>query len=232
MIIKQHIKKTHNSKTRNKSISKASSKSNIDEKIDGKIDEKIDGKIDGSLNNNLKIILNEADKITMNQLEFDTIFKEQSKILCDIKTLLNNEKKGTITKCNIIGKNDNKFNKLLDMYKKKYSRNTIYSTPTKKTKVHHKLKPKVHRKSKPSKSSKLSKPYNKTKVHRKTISSKSHRKSSKKQIHSRTTSTKKRTSRIKNIQNAAKDLNLTYPIVLLKNKKPYKNVIMIKNNKA
>jgi len=188
MIIKQHIKKKNNSKDSKDSKSSKSS---------------LDSKINGSLDNNLKTILDEADKITMNELEFDTIFKEQSKILCDIKTLLTNEKNGTITKCNIIGKNDNNFKQLLNVYKKKYSRNNIYSTLTKKNKPHRK--------------SKSSKPHRKSRISRKT--SKSIKSSKKKQSHN------------KLIQNAAKNLNLTYPIVLLKDKKPYKNVIMIKNNK-
>jgi hypothetical protein len=227
MIIKQHIKKKNNSKDSKDSKSSKSSKSSLDSKING------------SLDNNLKTILDEADKITMNELEFDTIFKEQSKILCDIKTLLTNEKNGTITKCNIIGKNDNNFKQLLNVYKKKYSRNNIYSTLTKKNKPHRKSKSsKPHRKSKSSKphrKSKSSKPHRKSKSSKPNRKSKSSKPNRKSRISRKTSksikSSKKKQSSNKLIQNAAKNLNLTYPIVLLKDKKPYKNVIMIKNNK-
>ena len=63
----------------------------------------------------LNRILEEADKITLKDLEFDRNFKEQSAILCDIKNLLQKEKGIKQSTCSLIKshKNDNSdFNQL------------------------------------------------------------------------------------------------------------------------
>ena len=78
----------------------------------------------------LLLLLNEADKITLDELEFDNILKEQSKMLCNINDIVskegnikgqikspNNEKQNPL--CNIIKlNNDSKFKKILSKYKK------------------------------------------------------------------------------------------------------------------
>jgi hypothetical protein len=98
-----------------------------------------DARINTASNQDLKLILDEADKITLTDLEFDKIFKEQTKILCDIKTILEEEKHKQISpnsigksmgKCNIAAlHNDSKFKTLLSNYKKKYSSITRISAP-------------------------------------------------------------------------------------------------------
>jgi hypothetical protein len=74
-------------------------------------------------------LLNEADKITLNDLDFDTILNEESKILCNINKIVSKEDKikgkfDTKNKdnnplCNIINSNnDSKFKNMLSKYKK------------------------------------------------------------------------------------------------------------------
>ena len=79
--------------------------------------------------NDLLSLLTEADKITLNDLDFDTILNEESKILCNINNLVNKQGKikgqfDTKNKdnnplCNIINSNsDSKFKNMLSKYKK------------------------------------------------------------------------------------------------------------------
>ena len=81
--------------------------------------------------NNLKFILDEADKITLDDIEFDNILKEQSSILCDIKQILHNESKNKNSEfiCDISNiKNDNKFKKMIKDYTTNISSNTSSSS--------------------------------------------------------------------------------------------------------
>ena len=72
-------------------------------------------------NDDLLMLLNEADHITLDDLEFDNILKEQSKILCNINHILtvehNKGKNGKINEnpvCNITNLNkDSKFKKII-----------------------------------------------------------------------------------------------------------------------
>ena len=72
-------------------------------------------------NDDLLMLLNEADHITLDDLEFDNILKEQSKILCNINHILtvehNKGKNGKINEnpvCNIKNLNkDSKFKKII-----------------------------------------------------------------------------------------------------------------------
>ena len=77
-------------------------------------------------NNDLLMLLNEADKITLNDLQFDNILKEQSQILCNINDILNEEKgiKSDKSVCNIFDmKKDSKFKEILAaMNNKKYNK--------------------------------------------------------------------------------------------------------------
>ena len=166
----------------NKSSSKSSSKSN--------------DKVDKDLN----LILDEASKITMNNLDFDKSFEEQGKILCDIKNLLSNKKSFT---CNpIITKklDDNNFNKEYQQFKKKYSTTTV---------------PVLDKSNKKQKSKTRSKLANKQ-LSKKKISKKQ---SSKKQ------STKKKFS--KKQSSKKNNLNARYPVVIIKKHTPRKNVIYV-----
>ena len=82
--------------------------------------------------NDLDIILKEADKITLDSLDFNKTFKEQGKILCDIKFMLskiknnrnnrNNENRPFTCNPIISSKlNDAKFNELFQNFKKQYN---------------------------------------------------------------------------------------------------------------
>jgi len=79
-------------------------------------------------NTKLKEILKEAEHITLDDLEYDTILQEQSNILCDIKQILHNEKYGNVDNsnkftCNIPNiKNDKTFKKLVFDYHNSNSR--------------------------------------------------------------------------------------------------------------
>ena len=68
-------------------------------------------------NSKLTTILAEAENITLDDLEFDNILKEQSQILCDIKSILhnqNNDKNKETFKCNISNlKKDIKFKSMI-----------------------------------------------------------------------------------------------------------------------
>ena len=97
-----------------------------DKKIKNKSINKSKGKSKNNYNYNkdLIMLLKEADNITLNDLEFDNILKEQSKILCNINTILNIENnkgnKDIINKnpvCDISKLNkDTKFKKLLSNF--------------------------------------------------------------------------------------------------------------------
>lgn len=143
-----------------------------------------------ALDKDLQFILEEADKITIGELEFDKLFREQSKILCDVKTLLQKDKDITnSSKCDLSTiKNDSKFKQILNNLKNKYS------TKKQNNKIHH--------------SKKTRKPAKKTSKSRISGKSKTKHSSSKNKIGK---------------------LNKDYPIILLKDNKPYKNVIMVKN---
>jgi len=71
----------------------------------------------------LKYILDEAENITLDDLDFDNLIKDQKNMLCDIRNILNMNKKDgeqANTKCNAENlKTDNKLNKIIDMYKQK-----------------------------------------------------------------------------------------------------------------
>ena len=145
-----------------------------------------------ALDKDLQFILGEADKITIGELEFDKLFREQSKILCDVKTLLQKDKDITnSSKCDLSTiKNDSKFKQIINNLKNKYSTN--------------KQNNKIH-------------------------NSKKTRKPSKSRISIKTKSKNKSKTKHSSSKNKIGKLNKDYPIILLKDNKPYKNVIMVKN---
>ena len=111
---KKNLKK-NTKNTKNKKITKTIDLVNSDKSTD---------------DNDLLLLLTEADKITLNDLDFDNILKEQSKMLCNINNIVNKEGeiKGQIKSknkdnnplCNIINtNNDSKFKSMLSNYKKK-----------------------------------------------------------------------------------------------------------------
>ena len=103
--------------------------------------------------NDLLLLLNEADKITLNDLDFDTILNEQSKMLCNINNIVNKEGKvkGQIENknkdnnplCKIINSNtDSKFKTMLSSYKKQLFDKSKISKKQKTKKSLKKSKPK------------------------------------------------------------------------------------------
>ena len=103
--------------------------------------------------NDLLLLLNEADKITLNDLDFDTILNEQSKMLCNINSIVNKEGKvkGQIENknkdnnplCKIINSNnDSKFKTMLSNYKKQLINKNKMSKKQKTKKSLKKFKPK------------------------------------------------------------------------------------------
>jgi len=165
--------------------------------------------------------LNEADKITLNDLDFDTILNEESKILCNINKIVSKEDKtkgkfDTKNKdnnplCNIINSNnDSKFKSMLSKYKKNLlseSKKSLKKSSPKKTfksinlikhkptSIKYNLNKSRSKKSKSKKSrskkSRSNKPRTKKSSHRKTRTKKSR---SKKSNH-RKTRTKKSSHR-------------------------------------
>ena len=88
-------------------------------------------------NNNdlgLKELLEEADKITLDDLDFNKILKEQSSILCDIKKMIhyeNNANNKEPFKCDIMNlKNDKKLQIMINKYKKNYKNNNNLNLKT------------------------------------------------------------------------------------------------------
>ena len=103
--------------------------------------------------NDLLSLLTEADKITLNDLDFDTILNEESKILCNINNLVNKQGKikgqfDTKNKdnnplCNIINSNsDSKFKNMLSKYKKQLISKSKMSKTKKSSKISKKTKSK------------------------------------------------------------------------------------------
>ena len=73
---------------------------------------------------NIEEILTEADKITIDDLEFDNIIKEQPQMICNINKMLNIKKgKTDTTKCNIKNiKNDKELKLLIKDFDKNYKK--------------------------------------------------------------------------------------------------------------
>ena len=105
-------------------------------------------KITNNNNNNnknivgLKTLLEEADKITLDDLDFNKILQEQSSILCDIKRILhyeNNPNNKEEFKCNIMHlKKDKKLHHMINEYKNnnknsKNKFNILNSSPKKRS---------------------------------------------------------------------------------------------------
>lgn len=64
-----------------------------------------------SFNEELRELLNQADKITLRDLEFDRLFKEQGAILCDIRSVL---KDGAA--CKLISQNPAQERRFTELY--------------------------------------------------------------------------------------------------------------------
>ena len=108
----------------------------------------------------LKELLKEADKITLDDLDFNKILKEQSSILCNIQKMLhyeNNKNNKEPFKCNIMNlKNDANLKKIINEYKNnnivnanKYLVSKQISKSRKKSKVQLRTKSKAQSKTKP-----------------------------------------------------------------------------------
>ena len=184
--------------------------------------------------NDLENILNQAENITLESLDFNKTFKEQGKILCDIKYMLsknanntNNAKNGNnIDKpftCNpIISSklNNNKFNELYQKFKKNYIISKLEKKTNSKKNIKQKLKtsisPTLHTLPTKHKLNKLNK-LNKSK-NKKISKNKNKKKSS-----------KKKSLLGKNKRKSSKkyELNTRYPIVIIKKRTPRKNVIYL-----
>ena len=160
-------------------------------------------------NNNTDIdldkILKEAENITLDSLDFNKTFKEQGKILCEIKYMLsknNRNNDNTPFTCNpVISKklNDTSFNKLYQKFKEqnkllgsKISKSSIIKIKSSKKNKQSKLKSKIYSSSYKSKTSKTNNTNN---------------------------TNNKKTTKYK--------LNTRYPIVIIKKRTPRKNVIYL-----
>ena len=145
-------------------------------------------------------ILKEAENITLDSLDFNKTFKEQGKILCEIKNMLSKNNRNNDNKpftCSpIISRklNDTKFNELYQKFKQN---NKIQGS---------KIFTSSRRKSKSSKKNKL------------TV--KSSRAISKSKINK--TSNARKSNKITKYK-----LNTRYPIVIIKKRTPRKNVIYL-----
>jgi uncharacterized UPF0160 family protein len=156
--------------------------------------------IKNNTSNDLDIILKEAEHITLDNLDFNKTFKEQGKILCDIKNMLsksknnknnrNNQNKSFACNPIISSKlNNAKFNEIYQRYKKQ---NNL-------------LNMKISSRKKTSKNINLN--LSKSKILSKMSSLKS------------SSSKRKKTTKYK--------INTRYPIVIIKKRTPRKNVIYL-----
>ena len=94
-------------------------------------------------NDDILMLLKEAEHITLDDLNFDNILKEQKQILCNINTILKEENKDISklssnkqkSSCNIDNlKNDTKFKNILSKYKLTAKKHKIKEPSGKKTK--------------------------------------------------------------------------------------------------
>ena len=151
-------------------------------------------------------ILKEAENITLDSLNFNKTFKEQGKILCEIKNMLskNNRKNDNAPfTCNpVISKklNDTSFNELYQKFKKN---NNIVSN---KISTLSRIRSKTIKKNKRSKTS-----------------SKDYRAKSKSSPKPKSSDNKKKVSE----KLSKYKLNTRYPIVIIKKRTPRKNVIYL-----
>jgi hypothetical protein len=162
----------------------------------------------------LNKILKEAQTITLDSLDFNKTFKEQGKILCEIKHMLSRNNKNNDNKpftCNpIISKKlDNaSFNQLFQKFKAKNNlANGKISTTSQSIK----------------KSIKKQRQRAKSKASNRKASS---RKASSRKASSRKASSRKASSR-KSSNKTKYKLNTRYPIVIIKKRTPRKNVIYL-----
>jgi len=148
-------------------------------------------------------ILKEAENITLDSLDFNKTFKEQGKILCEIKYMLsknnrNNDNMPFICNPVISQKlNDTSFNKLYQKFKQQNKLLGSNISTSSRTKIK---------------------------------SSKKYKKSKSKTSHSNSISKSKinNTSNTNNNKNTIKyKLNTRYPIVIIKKRTPRKNVIYL-----
>jgi len=144
-------------------------------------------------------ILKEAENITLDSLDFNKTFKEQGKILCEIKHMLskNNQNNNMPFTCNpVISRklNDTSFNKLYQKFKQQ---NKLLG-------------------SKISTSSRIK------------IKSNKKNRQSKLKLKTSGSSSKSKTSNVNNNKKITKyKLNTRYPIVIIKKRTPRKNVIYL-----
>ncbi len=92
----------------------------------------------------LKEILSEADKITLDNNEFDKILREQNAILCDLNHMLDKKTPEDKKICNpVITKTDFKLNKMIDEFYKINNLKKAITSTTKKVKKPRKYKSKT-----------------------------------------------------------------------------------------
>lgn len=76
---------------------------------------------DKKIDESLKQILNEADKITLNDKEFDNILNEQNEILCNMNHILDKTPKDKRICNKVITKGDKQLNKMIDEFYKMHN---------------------------------------------------------------------------------------------------------------
>jgi len=116
-------------------------------------------------NDDLLMLLNEAENITLQDLEFDNILKEQGKIICNINNILSGTTKDKNTVCNIGNSlKDTKFKKILSRITKKKDSTNVKENSLKHTlKKHKKHKSRKHTLKNKKQHSKPIKPNSKSK---------------------------------------------------------------------
>ena len=76
---------------------------------------------DKKIDNTLKQILNEANKITLDNKEFDNILNEQNAILCNINHILDKTPEDKRICNKVITKGDKQLNKMIDEFYKMHN---------------------------------------------------------------------------------------------------------------
>jgi len=171
--------------------------------------------IDLDLDIDLENILKQAENITLDSLDFNKTFKEQGKILCEIKHMLSKNNKNRDNKnvpftCNpIISRklNDKSFNELFTKYKKQ-NKLLLDSNISKSSKIKMKSR---------------KKPNNiKSKLTSKTFKSNQKSKNNNKKNNNNNNNNNNNKKKITKYK-----LNTRYPIVIIKKRTPRKNVIYL-----
>ena len=182
----------------------------------------------GNANNDLTMILKQADDITLDDLEFDKLFKEQKTILCNIRNILkktNNMNDNNQSTCDTKTKIDD-FRTTYNQLKNKYSLTGEINKMNMKTKINE-IKNKI--------SSGKTKSRTRTKKNIYTLG-KNKRTTTINSGHGSRSGCKNRQNRHKNrsksvLLKSSNKLNTRYPVVLVNKSTPTKNLFYVNMDK-